>query len=674
MKSTYKIAKIARIFPVFCCLMVACDYLDIIPPAQPEFEDTMKDEAATLDFLYTCYGYVPRSHPFEFHSFEQSADEIMAPKAFDIYQQQVAWGSISPAYYNSWGGDDQNIWTPSYNFLGYVHHFLSLIDVLQPVGVTDDMKTQYKAECYFLQAYYQFRVLQAFGPCPIIPEKVDPNITNIDIPGRSHFDYCVDYIVRKLDAAAEVLPPNRTSTQDLGRATSTIAKALKARVLLYAASPLWNGSFYKPEWKNENFETPGYGKELVSNVYSSEKWERALTACQEALTAAKAAGYVLFDIETANSKATLDGVELLFVPGREDDTEENRVFKQRVRMFQYLLAANEGSGNKEIIWGQRISTDGNNSGEATYSRLPALVVKKTDGTLWGGWASLAPSLYSVQHFYTENGKLPAQDADFYPENQWYTRFYEGTTSPEYTSTLEGESVKNDIIKLNAKREARFYAWIAFDGGEYAKKLNDGNPLWINFKNKNTNGRNPSVNPRNCVGTGYLSKKFIDPNIKFSASGVATFTATRRPFIRMAELYLNLAECYAALDNTDLALENLNEIRNRAGFDDLTSADITGEISLTDWVRNERYVELFEEGHRYYDVRRWKIAPEKLKASTRYGLNGFNVVNPSFEVFNTPTPVDQPFKWDDRLYLLPVWSRSGMDELYSNPQMVQAPGY
>lgn len=181
-----------------------------------------------------------------------------------------------------------NIWTPSYNWLGYVHHFLSLIDELQPTGVTEDDKAQYKAECYFLEAYYHFRVLQAFGPCPLITEKVDPNITNDQIPGRSHFDYCVNYIVGKLDDAANVLPATR-STEDLGRATSTICKCLKARVLLYAASPLWNGSFYKADWQNKNYETPDYGKELVSNSYDREKWTRALTACQEALTAAKAA-------------------------------------------------------------------------------------------------------------------------------------------------------------------------------------------------------------------------------------------------------------------------------------------------------------------------------------------------------------------------------------------------
>ena len=83
--------------------------------------------------------------------------------------------------------------------------------------------------------------------------------------------------------------------------------------------------------------------------------------------------------------------------------------------------------------------------------------------------------------------------------------------------------------------------------------------------------------------------------------------------------------------------------------------------------------LFEEGHRYYDVRRWMIAPQMLKAGARYGLDGLRV-NPSFENFNKPTLINQLFKWDDRLYLLPVWSRTGMDELYSNPQLVQAPGY
>lgn len=671
MKLIHKIVRISRILLIPCCLLTSCNYLDVIPPAQADFDDTMKDEASTLGFLYTCYGYVPRVHPFNFQSFEYSADEIASPKMWDDYQQQMAWGILSPFYYNSWGGDDMNIWTPSYNWLGYVHHFLSLIDELHPIGVTDDDKAQYKAECYFLEAYYHFRVLQAFGPCPLITEKVDPNITNDGIPGRSHFDYCVDYIVNKLDDAAHILPAVRT-TEDLGRATSTICKCLKARVLLYAASPLWNGSFFDPNWKNVNYETPEYGKELVNTTYKKEKWDRALIACQQALTAADDAGYKLFDIETANKKAERDGVGLPFIPGKEDDTPENKKFKERVRMFQYLVTANEGDNNKEIIWGQRIDADVTNGGEATDSRLPNRVVKKSDGTLVGGWAGLAPTLYAVQHFYTENGELPELDAKFPVKKDWYTRFYEGATSPALaTNNLDGEDVKNDIIKLNANREARFYAWIAFDGCEYAKKINDGNPLWINFKNTNTNGWHAS-DERNVVGTGYLSKKYIDPNIKFSANGSRTHNPSRRPFIRMAELYLNLAECYAALDDAPNAIINLNIVRKRAGIKELKTTDLS-TMSITEWVRNERFVELYEEGHRYYDLRRWAIAPQMLKAGLRYGLNGL-LKNPSFEEFNQPTLIDQPFKWVDRSYLLPIWSRSDMDELYSNPQMVQAPGY
>lgn len=671
MKLTSKIYQIAQVLVVSCSL-ASCNYLDVIPPAQPDFSDTMKDEEAVMSFLYSCYVGVPRSNPFLHSAFEQSVDEKVGSPEHSNSQQQMAWGVISPS--TSYG-DDEDIWGTSYNNIGYVHHFLSLIDEQNPAGVTAADKEQYKAECYFLEAYYHFRVLQAFGPCPLIPTKVDPNVTNSGIPGRSHFDYCVDYIVGKLEDAAAVLPSNREDNRELGRATSTICKALKARVLLYAASPLWNGSFPFPNWKNEKYETPEYGKELVSlNSKDDKKWERALTACQEALTAALEAGHDLFDIADADAKAALDKVSLPFIPGKEADTPENELFKKRVRMFQYLVTAHEGDGNKELIWGQRIGSDGNNSGDATESRLPSKVVKRSSGVYMGGWASHAPTLYAVQHFYTEDGKLPEQDPDYYPQPEWYARYYGGTQSPELaTNELDKEEVKNDIVKLNVGREARFYAWIVFDGGQYSTKINDGAPLWLNFKNANTNGWTPS-NTRNYAGTGYLSKKFVDPNIRYSKDGSKTFTAIRAPFIRMAELYLNLAECYDALGQTGKALENLNMIRKRAGFEKLTDADITSAMTSTDWVRNERFVELYEEGHRYYDLRRWTTAPEMLKAGVRYGLNGMNITSPSFDDFNKPTLINQPFQWDDRLYFLPIRSGGGIDELYSNPQMVQAPNY
>ena len=96
------------------------------------------------------------------------------------------------------------------------------------------------------------------------------------------------------------------------------------------------------------------------------------------------------------------------------------------------------------------------------------------------------------------------------------------------------------------------------------------------------------------------------------------------------------------------------------------------MSILDWVRAERTVELFGEGHRYYDLRRWMIAPEKLGAGVRKGLDSFESKkeNPSFEEFNREVTINQPFSWSNRMYILPIL----MHEVYSNPQLVQAPGY
>ena len=125
---------------------------------------------------------------------------------------------------------------------------------------------------------------------------------------------------------------------------------------------------------------------------------------------------------------------------------------------------------------------------------------------------------------------------------------------------------------------------------------------------------------------------------------------------MAELYLNLAECYAALDDTPNAIENLNIIRERAGVRDLTTADMT-DMNITEWVRNERFIELYEEGHRYYDLRRWAIAPQMLKAGLRYGLNGL-ALNPSFEEFNTPIQIEI-----DLIYMKDTVLKTEMEKLY-----------
>lgn len=116
---------------------------------------------------------------------------------------------------------------------------------------------------------------------------------------------------------------------------------------------------------------------------------------------------------------------------------------------------------------------------------------------------------------------------------------------------------------------------------------------------------------------------------------------------------------------------MNPIRKRAGVRELTESDVTSDMSMMDWVRNERFIELWGEGHRFYDVRRWMIAPQVLRANVREGLNVQGAgMNPSFSALNQRTVINQQFQWSNRMYLWPIKS----NEIYNNPQLVQAPEY
>src|SRR5690606_32260475 len=98
-----------------------------------------------------------------------------------------------------------------------------------------------RAEARFLRAWYYANMLRYFGGLPILGDIVmDDNYVFED--SRSSYEETVNYIVNELDLAAADLPLNYNNrANDFGRITKGAALALKARVLLYAASPLFNG-------------------------------------------------------------------------------------------------------------------------------------------------------------------------------------------------------------------------------------------------------------------------------------------------------------------------------------------------------------------------------------------------------------------------------------------------
>lgn len=133
-----------------------------------------------------------------------------------------------------------------------------------------------------------------------------------------------------------------------------ICAALKSRLRLLAASPLWNGSFPFSQWQNTNFETPGYGKELVSYSFDIEKWRKAKTAARDAIDIAEANGRHLVTMSEMETMAASDKISTTnaayWIPGLDTSTPEGVEFYKRVLLMRYAMASDETMGNHELIW------------------------------------------------------------------------------------------------------------------------------------------------------------------------------------------------------------------------------------------------------------------------------------------------------------------------------------
>lgn len=645
---------------LLAAVLTACNYLDVLPPEQEQSEDAVKDLRSTRGFLQSCYN-VTRD-VIRAGAVESSADEYTVYSMWNYTPNlKMAYNLLVPSFQNDYLYD-LRIWSESYKYIAQCNRFLDLVG--QAKGVTSAKKREWSAEVRVLRAYGHFLVLRAYGPCPIYDRTFPGNESSANFPGRSHYDYVTDWIVSEIDDVMEDLPDWQEG-EWWGHVSKAAAKAIKARALLYAASPLWNGHFPFPEWKNDNYETPGYGKELVSGKEDPAKWERALTACQEALDfAVEKAGRKLYDTEVSNPLYKTANVPLPYIPGLAESglsEDEQKAFQEKVLALRYCTTSRESEGNRETIWGMAPYNGGSEDRYYLWNitALPFRAQKKTSGGYVETISQIAPLLYSVEHFYTINGKLPAYDPKFFKEGDWFK-----------SAGLD----RSDIINLNTLREPRFYATLAFDGGDYGIQVTENGktvPLTINLKDRLKQGFDHSrVNDN--LSTGYLTHKFINPEFTYGSNGEINAGGSRikpRPLFRLAELYLNLAECEAVLGQTQNALDNLNAIRRRAGVPELTTADLQGGMTLMDWVRNERFVELWGEGHRYYDLRRWGVAKDYLKAGAREGLN-CEIDNPDFDTFNHRTTLKRPYVWDDRMILMPILYK----EVYRNPQLVQAPGY
>jgi len=224
------------------------------------------------------------------------------------------------------------------------------------------------------------------------------------------------------------------------------------------------------------------------------------------------------------------------------------------------------------------------------------------------------------------------------------------------------------------REPRFYANINFEGAKWLPRdpagasLDPDGVVQVAYYQKTLDGdwvpgADTRASPFACqedgTYTGYYLRKFMDPTIN------PQFTRQECPwrYIRYTEVLLNYAEACLELGEDSEAQLYINKVRHRAGLPDINSV---GD-ELREKLRHERRIELMFEDQRYWDIRRWMIAPQLLSTDAmgvdiRYYYGDINAKYTFFSV--------RERSWNDRSYFLPIH----LDEMNRNNKLIQNPLY
>lgn len=425
-------------------------------------------------------------------------------------------------------------------------------------------------EVYFLRAWYLAELIKQFGGVIIVTKTMDQTDEAALNRSRNSYDSCVAQILADCDEAVKRLPYSYTSTQ-VGRVTKGACLALKARALLYAASPLWAQA-----------GKAGFQGDISSssNATDPEKWRQAAAAAKAVLDLSNS-GAAVYRLEPSlaarkqmYTATTLQSSEVIFERMRETDQG----------MDKYLFPF----GNS-------------------------------------GWSGSAPTQNIVDDYEMDNG---------YPINDPASGY--------------------DLARPYEHRDPRFYQDILYNDATFkGRKIETF-----------AGGKDALSTDVDHTRTGYYARKLIDETITPGQS--SSVRQVHGIIFRLAEFYLSYAEALNEYDpgNPDIAT-HVNAIRQRAGMPALPSG--LSQADMRQRIRNERRIELAFENHRFWDVRRWKIAENTER--TIWGLQavkddtapgGFRYER--FKVEERP--------WRNAMYVIPIT----VDETLRNPNLVQNQGW
>ena len=557
-------------------IIVSCDnYLDIIPDNIATMDHAFRDKTRAEQYLFQCYSYMPRNGlaqaPGRFDDFMWSHKGVawLNQLQYTILRERNNANNPQLSYWSGTGGAT-NL------FIGIRDCNILIERINEVVDMDQFEKDRWAAEAKFLKAYYHFTLLQMYGPIPVIKENLPISASKEEVSiFREPVDEVFDYIVQILDEAIPYLPLTiQQLVMEQGRITQPIALALKAKVLVTAASPLFNG--------NTDYKTmvDKRGVQLFNQTYDPTKWEKAVTACKNAIDTAHLAGHALYEF---------------YAVGLSDTT---RLIAQPSRIVT-------DKWNPEHIWGTGHFGASRMSEEYT---IPALEANHNPFCR----SVTVPTLKAVETFYSENG-VPINEDIYYD----YQNRYELTVTQEEDYL----SVQPKVVtaKLHLNREPRFYGSIGFDNGWwYGLGRFKENEQWpINAKAGEASG--PRGIERFSI-TSFFVKKLANFNASYNNTSYIT-AAWDFPIIRLADIYLLYAE---ALNETldapnDDVYYYVDRVRERAGLKGVVESWSTYSVQsekyktkegMREIIQQERSIELAFEEHRFWDVRRWGLSTQE----------------------------------------------------------------
>lgn len=496
-----------------------------------------------------------------------------------------------------------------YKQIRQANEFLEYAHVIPSTGdVTDfiDEKelASLKTEARFLRAYYYYLLFELYGPIPIMTEISSPSASDLDYY-RNSVDEVVNFIDEELNACYENLPEKEVNDDGSVNTNRTAAPTKGAALAILAKLHMYAASpLFNGGYSEAVALKDDQGKQLFP-VEDQGKWKKALAAVKRFIDYAKG-HYLLYKVM---KDGELDPAESLY------------------QLFQKSI------NNPEAIWQSSKNSWSTVSDEGRERRC-------TPRAIYGGFSCVGVLQEVIDDFSMNDGKS-IEDSPLYKE----------------------EGIGEDgIPNMYKNREPRFYQDITYSGKVWQKT---STKIYFYKGQKDDNSK-----ADNCY-TGYLLYKGMNRDLLNQGSHPRSHYRAGMLF-RLADFYLLYAEALNHVEpsNPDI-IAYVDSVRYRAGLPSLKvlKPEIVGHEDLQEKaIRHERRIELFAEGQRYFDVRRWMCAEEE---GYKQGgsAHGMNMNGATLEDFMKRTVFETRI-FEKRMYLYPI----PLAEIQKSKKLVQNPGW